>query len=143
MSLLEFLQVFGFHGNPMRNETKSSNMNSMYTTDRKSIQFVTKKQSKMLLRNYGLSIVIDERVTDAIKRLSSQFKEIVPAGYYVSLAVGYDKRSNMYVALVAIYHIAKRYMNLSFPLAASDNLDSLLEEINKVDIYSFVPQFGS
>lgn len=100
-------------------------------------------QSKALLKNYGVSIVINDKVTETIKLLSSKFKNDVPAGYYVSVAIGYDKRNKMYLALASVYHITKRYMSVHFPLDANRDLDQLLNRLNNLSelFYAYVPTF--
>lgn len=116
---------------------------STKVSHRKSIKSITKMQSKALLKNYGVSIVINDKVTETIKLLSSKFKNDVPAGYYVSVAIGYDKRNKMYLALASVYHITKRYMSVHFPLDANRDLDQLLNRLNNLSelFYAYVPTF--
>lgn len=100
-------------------------------------------KSKSLLRNYGVSIVVNDKVTETIKFLSSKFKNDVPPGYYVSVAIGYDRRNRVYLALASVYHITKRYMSAHFPLDANSDLDALLTSLqNSADsFYAYVPSF--
>ncbi|MEM5878665.1 MAG: hypothetical protein QXF12_07365 [Candidatus Aenigmatarchaeota archaeon] len=124
-------------------ETKTLTNMKANVSSRRSIESITKMQSRMLLKNYGVSIVTNSKVTETIKLLSSKFKNDLPAGYYVSVAIGYDKRSKMYLALASVYHIAKRYMVAHFPLDSNRDLDELLNRlISSADsFYAYVPSF--
>lgn len=99
-----------------------------------SISDRTRTVSKSLLNKYRLRIFKDERAKNLIKKVSSEIKSILPAGYYASTAVGTDKYGN-YVVVACVYHIAKKYMQYSFLIGVNENWDSLYDYLMNYDGY--------
>lgn len=117
------------------NQKFSRSRRSVRRNGFQSIGDRTRVVSKSLLNKYRLKIFKDERATNLIKRVSSEIKSVLPAGYYASTAVGTDRHGN-YVVVACVYHVTKRYMQYSFLVGVHENWDILYDYLMNYNGYT-------